>query len=155
MTRSAGSDISAEPKGLAEPEIRRLLRDAGLRGTASRIRVLERLSSASAPISHSELSEALVPLGFDRATIYRNLTDLTEVRLATRVDHGDHVWRFEFRAPGSEKAHDHLHFVCTDCGTVSCVPELEVQIKPRLGSASTQMSRVSEVVLRGVCDDCG
>lgn len=132
-----------------------MLREAGLRGTASRIRVLERLSAATAPISHSELADALVPMGFDRATIYRNLTDLTEVKLASRVDHGDHVWRFEFRRPGSGDAHDHLHFVCTDCGTVSCVPELEVQIRSRVGAAAASVGRVSEVVLRGVCDDCG
>lgn len=141
--------------GLTESEIRSLLRAAGLRGTASRIRVLERLSSATAPVSHSELADALVPMGFDRATIYRNLTDLTEVGLATRVDHGDHVWRFEFRPPDAADRHDHLHFVCTDCGTVSCVPDLEVKITARAGTRGASVGRVSEVVLRGLCDDCG
>ena len=71
-------------------------------------------------------------LGFDRATIYRNLTELTEAKLAARVELGDHVWRFEAkRAGGGHKGDDHPHFVCTTCGEVSCLDDVQVAITPR------------------------
>ena len=78
-------------------EIRSEIRGAGMRSTAPRISVLERLRRAVAPLSHAEITEELVPLGFDRATIYRNLVDLAEAGLVSRVELGDHVWRYEIR----------------------------------------------------------
>jgi len=63
---------------------------------------MHHLETALGPLTHAEVSEALHHLGFDRATIYRNLTELTEAALASRVELGDHVWRFEAkRAPTS------------------------------------------------------
>src|SRR5262249_51074671 len=69
----------------------------GLRSTGSRLAVLRRLEQARTPVTHADIVNDLAPEGFDRATIYRNLIDLTEAGLASRTDLGDHVWRFELR----------------------------------------------------------
>src|SRR5579871_3937132 len=92
--------------------LQELLRGAGLRSTTARIAVLQRLRSARSPLSHAELAGQLTPLGLDKATIFRNLSDLTDAGLLVRTELGDHVWRFEIhdRAHG-EKGH-HPHFVC-------------------------------------------
>jgi Fe2+ or Zn2+ uptake regulation protein len=79
-----------------------MIRAAGLRSTSSRVAVLRYLMGAEQPVSHANLVEALADEGFDRATIYRNLMDLTEVALLTRSDLGDHVWRFELRRDGQD-----------------------------------------------------
>jgi Fur family ferric uptake transcriptional regulator len=92
---------------------------------------------------------------FDRATVYRNLVDLTRVNLARRSDVGDHVWRFEATV-GSEEHDDlHPHFVCMDCGNVSCLPDGAVRIDRRSSALPAAMRAAEvEVHVRGRCDAC-
>jgi len=134
-----------------DPEdLRERLRLAGLRATAPRLAVLGALRAVPAPISHPELFERLGPEGWDRATLYRNLTDLAAVGLLRRVDHGDHVWRYELAGhdPG------HAHFVCTSCGDVACVPDVTVALPAgSAGPRSVAGGRIA-VRLHGECDDC-
>src|SRR5215510_10413216 len=116
-------------------ELRAKIRATGLRSTAPRVAVLQYLQQATTPVSHAALYEALADQGFDRATIYRNLIDLTEVGLLSRTDVGDHVWRFELRQEG-QRGHqnEHPHFMCTDCGEVACLPGVSVRISPTPGA---------------------
>jgi Fur family ferric uptake transcriptional regulator len=126
------------------------------------VAVLHHLETAPGPLTHAEVSESLHHLGFDRATIYRNLTELTEAGLASRVELGDHVWRFEAkRAGGGHKGDDHPHFVCTTCGEVSCLDEVQVAITPRPGAGKRakretggRIGSVTEVLLKGRCEQC-
>lgn len=119
--------------------VKDLVRRAGLRCTAARLTVMRHLLEAQGPESHAEVSAALAHRGFDRATIYRNLTELTEAKLVSRVELGDHVWRFEVRRESRPGRHgeDHPHFLCTSCGEVSCLDDVEVAITPKPGAAVT------------------
>lgn len=141
--------------------VRHRIREAGLRCTAARVAVLGHLETASGPRTHAEVSEALDELGFDRATIYRNLTELTEAKLVARVELGDRVWRFE--ATGSGGGHhedDHPHFVCTTCGEVSCLDDVQVAIRPKTPSGKAGrrdrqgIGSVTEILLKGHCEQC-
>lgn len=76
-------------------EIRTLVRNSGLRSTAARITVIQFLRQATSPLTHAEIAEDLTPMGFDKATVYRNLIDLAEAGLVKRTELGDHAWRFE------------------------------------------------------------
>lgn len=138
--------------------IRGLIRDAGLRATRGRVVVYTCLDDAAAPVSHGELVERLVPEGFDRATIYRNLTDLTQVGLVRRIDVGDHTWRFELTAANDEHeahgAEEHPHFVCVDCGQVQCLEGVKLQVSPSGDAPQSVQSRQVQIHLRGVCDQC-
>lgn len=158
--------------------VKALVRGAGLRCTAARLAVLEYMLTAPGPKTHAEVSASLDHRGFDRATIYRNLTELTEAKLVTRVDVGDHVWRFEVKRheDGSGHGGDHPHFVCTSCGEVSCLDDVNVAITPRPGTeqrpaaadgtagkkAGTRSAAgrrqgipaVTEVLLKGTCENC-
>lgn len=95
------------------------------------------------------MSALLAEGGWDRATLYRNLVDMTEAGLLRRVDHGDHVWRFEL----VESEHDgsHPHFLCTACGEILCLPEIEV---PTSGLPRSIAGGEVVIQLRGLCDDC-
>jgi len=136
-------------------ELRSRIRAAGLRATAPRVAVLRSLLGAKAPQSHAELSEQLAPEGWDRATIYRNLIDLTEVGLVRRADLGDHVWRFETRSEGEgHREEDHPHFLCNECGDVVCLPGEVVQIKPARGAPRALRRKGIEIQIRGRCDRC-
>src|SRR4029079_9766551 len=74
--------------------LRAAVRNAGLRATPSPIAVLHLLRAASSPVSHGDVVAKLASQAWDPATIYRNLTDLSDVGLARRTDVGDHIWRF-------------------------------------------------------------
>jgi Fur family ferric uptake transcriptional regulator len=144
---------------------RAVIRGAGLRCTAARLAVLEHLVTARGPRTHAEVATALADRGFDRATIYRNLTELTEARLVSRMELGDHVWRFELVRSGAkgDRPGEHPHFVCDTCGTVSCLEGVEVAITPkphaaraggRAQSGGRRIGAVREVLLKGQCPQC-
>ncbi len=130
------------------------IRGAGLRSTAPRVAVLRELEAARSPLSHAELVEALGHEGYDRVTIYRNLTDLTDAGLVLRADLGDHVWRFELKREGGQHAGMHPHFTCTDCGKVSCLPDESVKLASARGAPRSVAARKVEIQLRGLCDHC-
>jgi Fur family transcriptional regulator, ferric uptake regulator len=137
-----------------EGETHALLRDAGLRITDSRVAVVEHLSAQSAPVSHADLCRSLESAGFDRATLYRNLIDLTQVGLVTRTDLGDHVWRFELRRREGSHVATHPHFVCSDCGTVSCLPDVAVRIAAGKGAPRSLATKNVAIQITALCDAC-
>lgn len=138
-------------------ELRSAVRAKGLRATPSRLAVLELLRVSDAPMSHGDVADRLATQAWDRATIYRNLTDLAEAGLVRRTDVGDHVWRYE-AVSGDHEASAHPHFVCTECGTVECLPEIELAVRTSRTSRARPPRAVKqrqvEVHVRGLCDAC-
>ena len=145
-----------EPKKVGVKEFQLLLRSAGLRSTAPRIAVLEYFHVHAGPNSHAELFKALEDRGFDRATIYRILMDLAEVKILSRTDLGDHVWRFELKkgVGGVEHTEEHPHFVCVDCGEVSCLPGLSFKLDGHGKAPRSVAKNKIAVQLKGRCDSC-
>lgn len=139
-------------KGPSLDDLKARLREAGLRSTAARVAVLRYLWEAGRPVTHADVSEHLESEVFDRATLYRNLIDLAEAGLVSRSDLGDHVWRFELRQPETQGG-EHPHFVCVDCGAVSCVPG-ETPLLPAAQKAARALGDVDAVVLKGHCATC-
>lgn len=136
----------------AVAQTRKILSDRGLRTTAARLAVVHWLQKASSPATHADIAADLVPLGFDKATVLRNLTDLVEAGLVTRKELGDHVWRFELRDESHPAGCEHAHFICVDCGSVTCLHSLEL---PSAAMKSIQQAgRVTEILIRGHCHLC-
>ena len=65
--------------------IKAAIREAGLRATPARIATLKLLSSANAPLTHSEVADELNDLGVDKATVFRNLNDMASAGLLRRT----------------------------------------------------------------------
>ncbi len=132
-----------------------LIRKVGLRATASRVAVLQLLRSAQHPLSHADVSEALSKEPWDRATLYRNLMDLSEAGLLRRVSLGS-TWRFEQEQDSNKNSNQgHPHFVCTECGTVECVPELRMQVSKNTQASTKAIQQGAfDVQLHGLCNDC-
>jgi Fur family transcriptional regulator, ferric uptake regulator len=117
--------------------------------------VLRQLVAARAPLTHGEVAEQLALDGVDRATVYRNLMDLTDAGLARRTDLGDHVWRFEL--VGDDSTHsegEHPHFICGECGAVECLPEGVVRVTAPRGAPRALRRKGLAVQFRGLCDEC-
>jgi Fur family ferric uptake transcriptional regulator len=139
--------------GLTTDEARAALKAAQLRCTASRIAVLQQVSGKSAPQSHADVAEALVPAGYDKSTLYRCLVEMAEAGLLSRLELGDHAWRFAFHTGAEHHATDHPHFVCVDCGKVECLPDVKVQVQAKKGRSSMP-GQITEVTLKGHCTAC-
>ena len=134
--------------------LRATLRTAGLRATSARLAVLRSLYEVSGPVSHGDVAATLSRDGWDRATVYRNLMDLTDAGLVKRTDMGDHVWRFELSGEGHAQDAAHPHFMCDACGDVVCLPDGSVKIVPQKGTPRALVQQRYEVQLKGRCDRC-
>ena len=130
------------------------IRAAGLRSTPARLAVLQELERRVTPVTHADLASELVPQGFDKATVYRNLVDLTDAGMLTRTELGDHVWRFELRGADANHTGEHPHFLCVDCGEVSCLSDVDISISPTKGNKPHGLGQVTEVLLKGHCARC-
>ncbi len=134
-------------------QAREALRAAALRSTTSRVAVLQHLAGSNKPLSHAEIADVLVPEGYDKSTLYRCLVELADAGLLARLDAGDHAWRFELKgSDDAEHGTEHPHFVCVDCGKVTCLPDVDVKISPVKKSSS--LGDVTEIFLKGHCKEC-
>ncbi len=132
--------------------LKQILKEAGLRVTAARLATLELLYGASAPLSHADVAKHLEEFGADQATAFRNLNDLAGAGLLRRTELGDHIWRFELIAAEDQANKGHPHFVCIDCGRISCLNEIELLEKvPKPGQNTRE---ITEILLRGHCNEC-
>ncbi len=141
-----------------DDERRRRIRAAGLRCTTARLAVLRQLEAAERPVTHGEVVEALrdgsfdATGGFDQSTVYRNLVELADAGLVRRRELGDHVWRYEPLRPGETTDDAHAHFLCVDCGSVRCLPEVRLDVPSR--AAASKVGDVTEVLVKGRCAAC-
>ncbi len=139
--------------GASDEDRRKRIRAAGLRCTPARMAVLQHLDNAGAPMTHGDVVGALAGGSVDQSTVYRNLVDLAAAGLVRRKELGDHVWRFEPIRPGEQAGDEHAHFLCVDCGTVRCLPEVRLDSSSR--SAAAKVGDVTEVLVKGHCAECG
>lgn len=132
--------------------VQNAIREAGKRATPARSATLILLRESDSPMTHAAVADHLAATGINQATAFRNLNDLADAGLVRRTELGDHVWRFE--AIRTEGKHDngHPHFLCVDCGTVSCLDD----VKLTAGSQrqSSKVGEVTEILLRGRCNGC-
>lgn len=132
--------------------IRDDIRAAGLRATPARLATLNLLRAAKSPVTHSYVADHLEARGIDKATAFRNLNDMTDAGLLRRTELGDHVYRFEEVRHGETATESHPHFLCTVCGTVSCLDK--VTLTTDSVHETSKVGEVVEILLRGRCIDC-
>ena len=112
------------------------LRNAGLKVTLPRLKILEMLeNSATRHLSAEEIYRQLMDMGEDigLATVYRVLTQFEAAGLVTRHHFEDGMAVFEL----NQGTH-HDHIVCLDCGRVeefmdSGIEERQTAVASKLG----------------------
>ncbi len=138
-------------------EVTEILHAAGLRRTPVRTGVVSLLSKSKRPLSVQDIVDEL-PDGTDVVTVYRTLNTLVTKKLARKVRGEDRSWRFEAATEkgGTQHAHAHAHFVCDECGTVECLPDMEIPDVSRKNAALGKGYAVTkqEVTLHGTCPKC-
>jgi|tagenome__1003787_1003787.scaffolds.fasta_scaffold20360965_2 Fur family ferric uptake transcriptional regulator len=130
--------------------------DAGYRRGGARAALIDLLDVQRCALSAAEIEDALRedPSGgraVARASIYRILEELEQLKLVTRVEVGQGLARFEAARPDGH----HHHMVCDACGQVIPFedPELERSIQ-KLARRVTFTVAEHDVVLHGACADC-
>jgi Fur family ferric uptake transcriptional regulator len=120
------------------------------RNTTAKTEIQELILSSKSALSHAEIQKQLIGL-CDRVTIYRVLERLTDEGLIHKVVNVDGVVKYAGCHSCSEKHnHNHIHFSCQKCKSVTCLENVEPSFKlPRNYT-------VSEVnfTLSGLCPKC-
>ena len=137
---------------MTKAEAKALLTLKNLRVTGPRIAVLRTLAEANRPLSHTEMVRAIGDADWDPATVYRNLVKLKDSGLASVVNRAQGQDRYAL-ASTHVGSHQHPHFVCVDCGEVSCLPG-NVAYNTLSDQRWARSVKTAQVQLRGACPDC-
>jgi Fur family transcriptional regulator, ferric uptake regulator len=49
---------------------------------------------------------------------------------------------------------EHAHFLCTECGQVSCLDGVEIRVTPTQRRKRSSLGNVTEILLKGRCNRC-
>jgi Fur family ferric uptake transcriptional regulator len=131
-----------------------LLKTNGLRRTAAREAILRLLTSAGRPLSHQDILKRRKGTGsFDRVTVYRTLETLQEAGLLHRIQGMDGTWRFcrHRNESPANCAGNHIHFLCSRCDQMSCLPE---QPLPWISAPAGATIQSKQLVVHGRCAAC-
>jgi Fe2+ or Zn2+ uptake regulation protein len=125
------------------------LRDQGLKITAPRFQVIERVAGyEEANFTAEELAAKLAPIG--RATVYRTLKLLLDHALICRVILGDGAVCYRL----SHKAHHH-HLVCLSCGATEDVDLSDVEdVLAGVRDATSYEVVGHRIEVYGFCPSC-
>lgn len=138
-----------------DPEsARELLHGHDLRATPARIALLCVLAERAAPIAHGEAVAAMPAGSGDPATVYRNLVRFAESGLVQVLSRTGGLDRYVLAGTGGkELPHEHPHFVCRDCGQVSCLPK-DLLGPLRTRGAWRRSLQGATIELQGRCPHC-
>lgn len=136
-----------------DKELRDLLHAQNMRATAVRLAVLTSLHQTQGPMTHEQIMTSLASREYDRSSVWRLLSDLSDKGILRRMDLGDRVWRYELVDACRPIDAAHTHFMCGECGDVSCLPPLELATR---GGQLPDVLNQAEYTIRieGTCGDC-
>ncbi len=135
----------------------RQLADAGKRRGGARQAVVDLLGRQACALSALEIEEALKvgdgrPVA--RASIYRVIDELEQLKLISRIEVGHGISRYEAVHPGGR--HHHHHLVCDACEKV--IPFEDDELERTIHRVADRIAfdvAEHEIVLHGSCGDCG
>ena len=130
-----------------------ILQNSALRSTGIRRQVLQVLLKAEAALSQREIEDSFEEI--DRVTLYRTLRTFEEKGIIHQAYDGTDVPKYALCSDHCSEEHhhdDHLHFHCTCCEKTFCIDDYPVP-RPQLPGVSSVES--AQLVVRGVCQDCG
>ena len=128
-------------------ELKKLLREAGLRVTQNRLAVMQMLRKRQKPVTVQDVIAGLKSIAPDQVTIYRILRSLVEADLVREVYVTKGVSSYEL----ADRPHHH-HLICEKCGFVEDVHDCCDNPKPANTSFKTITHHNLEFM--GICENC-
>ena len=141
------------PDAWAEQAAGRLA-DAGYRRGGARQAVIELLAGQPCALSALEVEDALRTSARQvaRASVYRVLDELEQLKLVSRIEVGQGITRYEALHPHG--AHHH-HLVCDTCGDV--IPFEDDELERTIDRVARRVAfdvAEHDIVLHGTCGAC-
>ncbi len=136
-----------------EKPIEDLLKRNSLSLTDSRKKILGLFLDAHGALSHGVIEKTMGET-MDRVTIYRTLQVFVEKGIIHTIPTNDNSIRYALCKDECEGGHHHdhhVHFVCTKCGTTTCLDDVLV---PEVKLPKGFKPNLSEMVVSGKCDNC-
>ena len=100
-----------------------ILKKHQLRVTDCRLDILDYLLQSDHAISAPILEEKFPE--YDRVTLYRTISSFVEKGILHSIPDDSGVARYGIchdTCSPEKHSHDHIHFKCTQCGNIECVP---------------------------------
>ena len=120
------------------------------RNTAAKTAIQNAISNSEFALSHSEIQAAISDL-CDRVTTYRVLERLADEGSIHKIINTDGVIKYATCTSCSEKHnHNHAHFSCEKCKTVTCLQNVE----PVYKLPEKYLVNEANFVLSGLCPNC-
>jgi len=120
------------------------------RSTPAKTEIQELIVSSSVALSHSEIQRSLEGL-CDRVTIYRVLERLLAEDVIHKIVNIDGVVKYaSCQSCSSEHSHNHIHFSCQKCKSVTCLEDVEPIYKLPNNYKVSEMN----FTLSGLCPEC-
>ncbi len=135
-------------------QIQQLLKRNQLSVTESRSRILEQFLLQPGALAHGDI-EKKTGSTFDRVTIYRTLQTFLEKGIIHAIPTADNAVRYALCKDECSEGHHqdhHVHFICQSCGSTICLDEVDI---PAVKLPKGYQSKQVEVVVNGICKDCG
>ena len=129
------------------------LADAGYRRGGARRAVIDLLAAQACALSALEIEEELrrSERKVARASVYRVLDELEQLKLVARIEVGQGISRYE---PVHAHTHHH-HLVCSDCGEV--LPFEDEELERTIHRVARRVDfdvTGHDIVLHGSCGAC-
>lgn len=136
-----------------ESQIVDILKKNQLSVTDSRRKILEFFLQSSNALAHHDI-ESRTNEKFDRVTVYRTLQTFMEKGIIHTIPSTDNSIKYALCKDNCEQGHhhdDHVHFICTRCGSTTCLEDVQV---PEIKLPRGYKTRQTEVVVSGLCKVC-
>ncbi|MDG1849839.1 MAG: transcriptional repressor [Flavobacteriales bacterium] len=132
-------------------QLKELLRKRNLKATHTRLSLLNKMHAYGSAMSHSVIQKQMQPI--DRVTLYRTIESLHEKGIIHKAFQENNETFYAICGSSCNTQahkHDHAHFKCLKCNTVSC-QELDETLKISL--PNYEINKVS-IHIEGICDLC-
>ncbi len=140
-----------------EKSVNQLIREAGLKATGGRAKILKVLSNAKKPLRVKDIFDRVITGDDDdetnMVTIYRTIESFVKKGIVHRVDFGENAAYYELH----DTKHTHNYITCTECRRHDLVDgadnhQIDQEIKSRLPHYDTVIYHSVEYF--GVCAAC-
>jgi len=132
-------------------QIKELLKKRNLKATTARLGLLTKMEGNGSAMSYSAIQAALNPI--DRVTLYRTIESLKEkgiIHKAFQENSEVYYALCSNRCEENHHHHDHVHFKCLKCNTISC-EKLDQTLE--LSLTDFIVNKIS-INLEGLCKFC-
>jgi Fur family transcriptional regulator, ferric uptake regulator len=123
-----------------------LLESSNLSKTTGRINILETLLQSPSALSEREIEDRLKGI-CDRATIYRTLKLFVSTGIIHSIATESMVTLYILKREPKE----HLHFKCEDCGSIICLPEVQIH---QHSLPDGFKKKDASILITGICNAC-